>query len=84
MKSEVAPVVKPEAVDLRSEEKRLLRISDIKAAAIEVSGNSDQAKGWMVQNNLALGAAPLSILESDTHADDVKKILTSISHGGVV
>jgi uncharacterized protein (DUF2384 family) len=68
MKSEVTPIVKPEVVDLRSEDKRLVRTSNIEAAAKEVFGNSDQAKMWMAQDNSALGATPLSMLVSDAGA----------------
>ena len=80
----VTHVIKPEIVDLQSEEKRLVLKSNIEAAAREVFGNSDKAKRWILQNNTALGASPLSMLNSDAGAEEVIKVLASISYGGIV
>lgn len=84
MPIKVTHVIEPELVDLLDEDKRLVHKSNIESAAREVFGNSDLAKQWMMQNNSALGATPLSMLDSDAGVDEVRKILASISYGGVV
>lgn len=38
----------------------------------------------MAQVNAALGCPPMVMLDSDPGADEVRKILAAISHGGVV
>lgn len=37
----------------------------------------------MLQPNLALGDAPLSLLDTDMGADEIRKALNSIAYGGV-
>lgn len=62
---------------------RLSRIALIETEAEEVFTSPDLAKRWMLEPNLALGEAPLSLLDTDTGADEVRKVLTSIAYGGV-
>lgn len=65
------------------ESERLARIAMIETEAEEVFTSPDLAKRWMLEPNLALGEAPLSLLDTDTGADEVRKVLTSIAYGGV-
>lgn len=65
------------------ESERLARIALIEAEAEEVFGSPDLAKRWMLEPNLALGEAPLSLLDTDTGADEVRKVLAAIAYGGV-
>jgi uncharacterized protein (DUF2384 family) len=37
----------------------------------------------MLAPNLALGESPLSLLDTDAGADEVRKILAAIAYGGV-
>jgi len=65
------------------ESERLARIAMIEAEAKDVFGSVDLAKRWMLEPNLALGEAPLSLLDTDAGADEVRKVLSSIAYGGV-
>ncbi|MDP2026227.1 antitoxin Xre/MbcA/ParS toxin-binding domain-containing protein [Sulfuriferula sp.] len=66
------------------ESERLARIALIEAEAEAVFGAPDLARRWMLEPNLALGEAPLSLLDTDTGADEVRKVLAAIAYGGVV
>lgn len=65
------------------ESERLARIALIEAEAEKVFDSSDLAKRWMLESNLALGESPLSLLDTDMGADEVRKVLASIAYGGV-
>ncbi|MCU0811441.1 MAG: DUF2384 domain-containing protein [Thiobacillaceae bacterium] len=65
------------------ESERLARIALIESEAEEVFGSADLAKRWMLEPNVALGEAPLSFLDTDTGADEVRKMLAAIAYGGV-
>lgn len=65
------------------ESERLARIALIEAEAEEVFVSPDLAKRWMLEPNLALGEPPLSLLDTDTGADEVRKVLAAIAYGGV-
>jgi putative toxin-antitoxin system antitoxin component (TIGR02293 family) len=63
------------------ESERLARIAMIEAEAEQVFGDADMAKQWMTSDNIALGEAPLSLLDTDTGAHEVRKVLASIAYG---
>lgn len=65
------------------ESERLARIALIEAEAGKVFDSSDLARRWMLEFNLALGESPLSLLDTDMGADEVRKVLASIAYGGV-
>jgi putative toxin-antitoxin system antitoxin component (TIGR02293 family) len=65
------------------ESERLARIALIEAEAEEVFASPELAKRWMLEPNLALGEAPLSLLDTDTGADEVRKVLAAIAYGGI-
>jgi len=65
------------------ESERLIRIAMIEAEAEHVFGSHDAAKHWMLSSNLALGESPLSLLDTDAGAGEVRKVLNSIAYGGV-
>ncbi|MBF4988539.1 DUF2384 domain-containing protein [Methylophilus sp. 14] len=52
--------------------------------AIDTFGSQEAAEAWTNDFNLMLGGTPLTIAESDSGMQDVKKILGAISYGGVV
>lgn len=63
------------------ESERLARIATVEAEAEDVFDSKDLAKRWMLEPNLALGEAPLSLLDTDAGADEVRKILAAIAYG---
>ncbi len=60
------------------------RKSRIEAEAEKIFGNAEKAKMWLQQRNLALGAAPISLLNTREGEAKVQRILASICYGGVV
>lgn len=65
------------------ESERLTRIAAVAAEAEDMFSAPELAKRWMLESNLALGEAPLSLLDTDAGADEVRKILASIAYGCV-
>jgi len=63
---------------------RTKRIINIEAEAEQIFGSRRMAKGWMSQNNVALGCAPISMLDSARGVAEVRKALASITYGGSV
>ena len=66
------------------ESERLERLAIIENQAEKVFGDAGKAKNWLTQKNLALGATPLSMLDTETGASEVRKVLGAIAYGGVV
>ena len=66
------------------ESERLERLAIIGNQAEQVFGDAGKAKNWLTQKNLALGNTPLSMLDTETGAGEIRKILGSIAYGGVV
>ena len=66
------------------ESERLERLAIIESQAEKVFGDAEKAKNWLTQKNLALGDTPLSMLDTETGAGEVRKVLGSIAYGGVV
>ena len=64
------------------ESERLARIAAVEAEAEDVFDSQDLARRWMLEPNLALGEAPLSLLDTDAGAEEVRKVLASIACGG--
>lgn len=66
------------------ESERLERLAIIEDAAEKVFGSAEMAKTWMMRKNLALGETPMSMLDTETGAGEVRKVLAAIAYGGVV
>lgn len=64
------------------ESERLARIAAVEAEAEDVFDSQDLARRWMLEPNLALGEPPLSLLDTDAGAEEVRKVLASIAYGG--
>lgn len=47
-------------------------------------GASDMARDWLTKSNAALGATPLSMLDTEAGAGALRKVLGSIASGGAV
>jgi len=68
----------------QTETERLERIALIENEADKVFGTSDKALDWLTKNNAALGVTPLSMLDTETGAGEVRKVLSAIAYGGAV
>lgn len=65
-------------------EKRVARLKSLMADALRSFGNEEKAEKWMAQYHVAFGGTPISMLNTEFGANEVRKILASISYGGVV
>ncbi|MDE1943710.1 MAG: DUF2384 domain-containing protein, partial [Betaproteobacteria bacterium] len=45
--------------------------------------SSESARKWLLQENLAFGGTPISLLDTETGAVEVRKVLAAIAYGGV-
>lgn len=69
----------------QSASERLDRLATIEGEATEVFGSHEEAVQWLKTRNLALGdASPLSLLDTETGALQVRRVLAAIRYGGVV
>lgn len=68
----------------QTETERLGRIALIENEADKVFGEPDMVLDWLIRNNAALGATPLSMLDTETGAGEVRKVLSAIAYGGAV
>ncbi|MDE2621635.1 MAG: DUF2384 domain-containing protein [Betaproteobacteria bacterium] len=62
---------------------RLARIALIENEAASVFESSESARKWLLQENLAFGGTPISLLDTETGAVEVRKVLAAIAYGGV-
>ena len=60
------------------------RIALIEDEAEKVFGTYDMARDWLTRMNASLGDTPLSMLDTETGAGEVRKILSAIAYGGAV
>ncbi len=60
----------------------IMEYVDVEELAIEVFGDKEKAQAWLSAHNLALGAAPASMLGTEAGRDDVRKVLVAIATGG--
>lgn len=65
------------------ETERLGRIALIEDETEKVFGTSHLARDWLTTKNPVLGDTPLSMLDTETGAGEVRKILSAIAFGGV-
>lgn len=68
----------------QNETERLERMALIEDEAEQVFGTSDMARDWLTKKNTALGDTPLSMLDTETGAAEVRKVLAAIAYGGAV
>lgn len=52
--------------------------------AVRVFGSKKKAQHWLSTRNLALGASPASMLNTEAGRNEVRKVLTAIAGGGAV
>ena len=64
---------------------RVVRVADITRTAEETFGGREAAARWLKTPNLALeNAAPLSMLDTEPGAGEVRRILSAINYGGAL
>jgi putative toxin-antitoxin system antitoxin component (TIGR02293 family) len=62
---------------------RVMRVADVTRMAEETFGGRAAATQWLKTANRALaGATPLSLLDTEPGAREVRRILSSINYGG--
>ena len=74
--------IKTRSVLSSSEMYRLERIAVIEAEAEGIFGTPEKTKSWMLKNHMTLGNTPLSLLDTDIGANEVRRVLNAIAHGG--
>lgn len=63
------------------ESERLARLALLETEAVEVFGSEEKAKRWLTKDHSKLGATPLSMLDTEVGANEVRKILMAIAYG---
>ena len=64
---------------------RVVRVADVTRMAQQTFGGREPAIRWLKTPNLALaGVTPLSLLDTEPGASEVRRIISSIDYGGVV
>ncbi len=64
---------------------RVARIAEVWNTSVDLFGSELDARTWLKEPNLALGdEAPLRLLDTELGANEVRKVLAAIAHGGVV
>ena len=61
-----------------------MSVADVTRMAAKTFGGREAATRWLKTPNLGLGdATPLSMLDTEPGAGEVRRILSAIDHGGV-
>jgi len=64
---------------------RVMRVADILRMAEETFGEREAATQWLKSTNLALGGAtPLSMLDTEPGAAEVRRVLSAINYGAAL
>lgn len=65
------------------ETEKVVRLAEMARLAENAFGNAASAREWLTMQNLALGASPLSLVDTEAGAGQVRRALAVIEHGGV-
>ena len=61
---------------------RVVRVANVLALAKDVLGTIEKARTWLLKNNRGLGGAkPISLLDTDVGADEVRDVLMRVAYG---
>jgi putative toxin-antitoxin system antitoxin component (TIGR02293 family) len=64
---------------------RVVRVADVTRMAEETFGGREAATQWLKSTNLALGGAtPLSMLDTEPGAAEVRRVLSAINYGAAL
>jgi putative toxin-antitoxin system antitoxin component (TIGR02293 family) len=64
------------------ESEKVLRLGDIARRAEHTFGNAKAARDWLTAENLALGGSPLSLIDTEAGAAQVRRVLATLDYGG--
>jgi putative toxin-antitoxin system antitoxin component (TIGR02293 family) len=65
------------------ESEKVLRLGDIARRAEATFGSTKAAREWLTAKNLALGGTPLSLIDTEAGAAQVRRVLATLDYGGV-
>jgi putative toxin-antitoxin system antitoxin component (TIGR02293 family) len=65
------------------ESEKVVRLAEITRHAEQTFGDARTARDWLIAPNLALGASPLSLIDTETGAAQVRRVLGTLDYGGV-
>ena len=65
-----------------SESEKVLRLGEVTRRAEETFGDAKAAREWLTAENLALGGSPLSLIDTEAGAAQVRRVLATLNYGG--
>lgn len=68
----------------QAETERLARLIEVEDFAEEVFSSKEKSHEWLNKKHTKLGESPISLLDTETGAAQVRKVLGAIAYGGVV
>ena len=66
-----------------AESEKVLRLGEVLRHAESTFGGARPARDWLTAANLALGDIPLSLLDTEAGAAQVRRVLSTLDYGGV-
>ena len=66
-----------------AESEKVLRLGDLMRRAEATFGSARAARDWLTAANLALGGAPLALIDTEAGAAQVRRVLATLDYGGV-
>jgi putative toxin-antitoxin system antitoxin component (TIGR02293 family) len=63
---------------------KVVRLGEITRRAEETFGGAKAAKEWLTSDNLALGATPISLIDTEAGAAQIRRVLTGLDYGSVL
>jgi putative toxin-antitoxin system antitoxin component (TIGR02293 family) len=67
-----------------SESEKVVRLGEITRRAEETFGSAKAAKEWLTTENLSLGAAPISLIDTEAGATQIRRVLGAINYGSAL
>jgi len=65
-----------------AESEKVMRLGEITRRAEETFGEARAAREWLTAENLALGGPPLSLIDTEAGAAQVRRVLATLNFGG--
>jgi putative toxin-antitoxin system antitoxin component (TIGR02293 family) len=66
-----------------AESEKVLRLGELLRHAQATFGDARAARDWLTASNLALGDTPLSLIDTEAGAAQVRRVLATLDYGGV-
>jgi putative toxin-antitoxin system antitoxin component (TIGR02293 family) len=66
-----------------AESEKVLRLGELLRHAEATFGAASAARDWLTTSNLALGDTPLSLVDTEAGAAQVRRVLSTLDYGGV-